>query len=131
MLFKYICTLRAIFRRSVRIPARGSGKIHIDIFAGQEGAAFIAEKNTLLATSLHELSHYIHDWSPRAWNDMYNYVVDRYSRYDSVQAAIERIKERALLDGETISDETAKDEFLAECCEALFEDEAGIKDFAA
>lgn len=109
----------------------GSGKIHIDIFAGQEGAAFIAEKSTLLATSLHELSHYIHDWSPRAWNDMYNYVVDRYSRYDSVQAAIERIKERALLDGETISDETAKDEFLAECCEALFEDEAGIKDFAA
>ena len=108
-----------------------SGKIHIDIFAGQEKSAFIARDSTLTSTLLHELTHFIHDWSPKAWKEMYNYVVARYSPYGSVQAALEAIRAREKLEGREISDDLAQDEFMAQCCEALFEDEAGIRDFAA
>ena len=109
-----------------------SGKIHIDIFAGQEKSAFIARDSTLTSTLLHELTHFIHDWSPKAWKEMYNYVVARYSPYGSVQAALEAIKTREKLEGrDEITDDLARDEFMAQCCEALFEDEAGMRDFAA
>ena len=30
-----------------------------------------------------------------------------------------------------ITDDLVRDEFMAQCCEALFEDEAGMRDFAA
>lgn len=111
-----------------------SGKIHIDIFAGQEKSAFIARDSTLTSTLLHELTHFIHDWSPKAWKEMYNYVVARYSPYGSVQAALEAIRAREELEGRDeneITDDFLRDEFMAQCCEALFEDEAGIRDFAA
>ncbi len=111
-----------------------SGKIHIDIFAGQEKSAFIARDSTLTSTLLHELTHFIHDWSSKAWKEMYNYVVARYSPYGSVQAALEAIKTREELEGRDeneITDDFLRDEFMAQCCEALFEDEAGMRDFAA
>ncbi|MBQ5642301.1 MAG: hypothetical protein IIV13_00895 [Bacteroidaceae bacterium] len=90
------------------------GSIHIDLYAGNDG------KGTILFTVAHELTHYIHQWSPAKFKILANYLIKQYGEKGvSVNELIDDQITKAALDNRTIDRDEAFEEMVADSMESM------------
>ena len=88
--------------------------IHIDLNAGNFG------QGTMMFTVAHELTHFIHEWSPVKFRKLANLLVERYAEQGtSVRELIDNQILKAKNNGRTIDREEAFQEVVADSMEAV------------
>ena len=88
--------------------------IHIDLNAGNFG------QGTMMFTVAHELTHFIHEWSPVKFRKLANLLIERYAEQGtSVRELIDNQILKAKNNGRTIDREEAFQEVVADSMEAV------------
>ena len=92
---------------------KATGKIYIDLHAGASA------RGTMLFTIAHELTHFIHQWSPAKFNILADIVVSRSNLKGEVSQRIQEKMRKAKERGNPISYELAYEEVIADSMETI------------
>ena len=88
--------------------------IHIDLNAGNFG------QGTMMFAAAHELTHFIHEWSPVKFRKLADLLIERYAEQGtSVRELIDNQILKAKNNGRTIDRDTAFQEVVADSMEAV------------
>lgn len=90
-----------------------TGKVYIDLHAGNTG------RGTMLFTIAHELTHFIHQWSPEKFTKLADIVFKHSSLKNQVSELVSTKMAKAESRGKPISQETAYEEVVADAMESI------------
>ena len=94
-----------------------TGDIHIDLNAGDFG------DGTILFTAAHELSHFLHQWSPSKFKTLADFLAVQYGKNgQSVTDLIQLQQDKAWRNGRSLSWMQAYEEMVADSMETMLTD---------
>lgn len=96
---------------------KGNGTIYVDINAGNNG------EGVILYTVAHELTHFIHEWSPDKFKVLADFLVEEYGKQGTdVNQLIQNQIAKAKENGRALSYDDAFEEVVADSMEPMFTD---------
>lgn len=93
---------------------RNTGDIYIDLNAGDNG------EGTILFTAGHELTHFLHDWSPEKFNNLAKFLVEQY--HGAGTDVEDMIQRQIAKSGGKLNHDDAFEEFVADAMQIMFTD---------
>lgn len=100
--------------------------IHIDLRAGNKG------EGTMLYTASHELVHYMKDISKEHYDALEKLVTAELIKGGkSIEALMEAQRQKALENGQTLTDKGIREEMIADACQSFLASKSAIADIKA